>query len=100
MNAPETGPLTGRLEQLEFDNSFAALPESFYTRLKPLGLPSPYLVAASDEVAELMVAGISIEERAASVTTADELSVFAEAISLGGEGEQAARHAKTSRARI
>ena len=50
MNAPETG----RLEQLEFDNSFAGLPAAFYTRLAPLGLPSPYLVGASDEVAELI----------------------------------------------
>ena len=50
MNAPETG----RLEQLEFDNSFAGLPAAFYTRLAPLGLPSPYLVGASDQVAELI----------------------------------------------
>ena len=54
MNAPETGPLSGRLEQLAFDNSFAGLPEAFYTRLAPLGLPAPYLVGASDEVAELI----------------------------------------------
>ncbi len=38
MNAPEPGPRSGRLEQLEFDNSFAGLPEAFYTRLAPLGL--------------------------------------------------------------
>ena len=50
MNAPETL----RLEQLIFDNSFAALPETFYTRLAPLGLPAPYLVGASAEVAALI----------------------------------------------
>ena len=54
MNAPEHGHLPGRLEQLEFDNSFASLPEAFYTRLAPVGLPSPYLVAASEQVAELI----------------------------------------------
>ena len=54
MNAPETGRPAGRLEQLEFDNSFAALPEAFYTRLAPLGLPNPYLVAASADVAALI----------------------------------------------
>ena len=60
MNAPETGRPAGRLEQLEFDNSFAALPEAFYTRLAPLGLPHPYLVAASADVAALI--GIDPEE--------------------------------------
>lgn len=54
MNAPETGSPSGRLEDLDFDNSFAGLPEAFYTRLAPHGLPSPYLVAASAEVGELI----------------------------------------------
>ena len=55
MNAPESSSrLGGRLEQLVFDNSFAGLPESFYTRLKPHGLPEPYLVGASAEVACLI----------------------------------------------
>ena len=54
MNAPEHRRRLARLEQLEFDNSFAGLPEAFYTRLAPLGLPAPYLVGASDEVAELI----------------------------------------------
>ena len=36
------------------DSSFAGLPEAFYTRLAPHGLPAPYLVAASNEVAELV----------------------------------------------
>ena len=43
-----------RLDQLPFNNSFAALPESHYTRLEPHPLPAPYLVAANPEVAELL----------------------------------------------
>ncbi|HEX6736580.1 MAG TPA: YdiU family protein [Azonexus sp.] len=37
-----------------FDNSFAALPEAFYTRLPPLPLPDPYVVGTSTEVAALL----------------------------------------------
>ena len=54
MNAPEHHRRLGRLEDLELDNSFAGLPEAFYTRLEPAGLPAPYLVGASREVAELI----------------------------------------------
>ena len=54
MNAPESASRLGHLESLEFDNSFAGLPDAFYTRLAPLGLPSPYLVGASAEVAALI----------------------------------------------
>ncbi|HRH13669.1 MAG TPA: YdiU family protein [Azonexus sp.] len=54
MNAPEHHRRLARLEELEFDNSFAGLPEAFFTRLAPLGLPAPYLVGASSEVAELI----------------------------------------------
>ena len=54
MNAPGMPPLLRRLEDLEFDNTFASLPDAFYTRLAPLGLPEPRLVAASDEAARLI----------------------------------------------
>jgi uncharacterized protein YdiU (UPF0061 family) len=56
MNAPEGLKLEplARLENLAFDNTFAALPEAFYTRLPPLGLPHPHRVAASDEAAQLI----------------------------------------------
>ena len=54
MNAPGLPPVLNRLEDLEFDNTFASLPDAFYTRLAPLGLPEPRLVAASDEVARLI----------------------------------------------
>ena len=54
MNAPEHHRRLGRLEDLKFDNSFAGLPDAFYTRLAPAGLPAPYLVGASREVAELI----------------------------------------------
>lgn len=36
------------------DNSFARLPEAFYTRLLPEPLPAPYLVAVSTPVAALL----------------------------------------------
>jgi uncharacterized protein YdiU (UPF0061 family) len=54
MNAPEQLRRLACLEDLEFANSFAGLPDAFYTRLAPLGLPAPYLVGASGEVAELI----------------------------------------------
>ena len=50
MNAPETL----HPELPAFDNSFAALPPSFYTRLSPAPLPAPYLVGVSDGVTELL----------------------------------------------
>ncbi|MGE5472007.1 MAG: protein adenylyltransferase SelO [Bacteroidota bacterium] len=50
MNAPQH-PLP---EYPVFDNSFAALPEAFYTRLAPHPLANPYVVAVSDEVAALL----------------------------------------------
>ena len=50
MNAPQSLPL----EFPVFDNSFAALPEAFYTRLQPQPLPAPYVVGISSEVAELL----------------------------------------------
>lgn len=39
---------------LPFSNSFADLPEAFFTRLDPTPLPSPYLVAVSPSAAELV----------------------------------------------
>jgi uncharacterized protein YdiU (UPF0061 family) len=54
MNAPELCRPRGSLEQLELDNTFAALPGVFYSRLAPLGLPSPFLVSASDQAAGLI----------------------------------------------
>ena len=50
MNAPESLPPDFPV----FDNSFAALPEAFYTRLDPHPLPDPYVVGVSTEVAELL----------------------------------------------
>ena len=49
MNAPDRS-----IGSLSFTNSFAALPESFYSRLEPTALPDPYLVAISPSVAELL----------------------------------------------
>ncbi|HSD39392.1 MAG TPA: YdiU family protein [Rhodocyclaceae bacterium] len=58
--------------QLTFDNSFARLPASFYTRLAPTPLPAPYLVCVSSEMAALL--GIDT----ASLTEAAAAQEFAE----------------------
>lgn len=47
------------------DNSYAALPPAFYTRLMPTPLPAPYLVAVSDEAAQLI--GLSAAQAAAGL---------------------------------
>ncbi|MES3020386.1 MAG: YdiU family protein [Pseudomonadota bacterium] len=39
---------------MPLDNSFAALPSDFYTRLMPTPLPAPYFVAASAKAAALL----------------------------------------------
>jgi len=41
-------------DDLPLDNSFAALPPAFYTRLMPTPLPAPYFVAASAQAAALV----------------------------------------------
>lgn len=41
-------------DDLPFDNAFAQLPASFYTRLMPTPLPAPYFVAASAPAAALV----------------------------------------------
>ncbi len=43
-----------RLDTLSFDNSFARLPDAFYTRLKPWGLPEPHAVITSRAAAALI----------------------------------------------
>ncbi|QGZ42869.1 protein adenylyltransferase SelO [Pseudoduganella flava] len=39
---------------LPFENSFAALPPEFFTRLMPTPLPAPYLVGVSEDAARLI----------------------------------------------
>ena len=55
MNSPDL-PLMARhrLSELALGNTFAELPPSFYTRLDPTPLPSPYLVCASESAAALI----------------------------------------------
>jgi uncharacterized protein YdiU (UPF0061 family) len=43
-----------KLESLAFDNAFARLPESFYSRVCPTPVPDPYLVACSPEALALV----------------------------------------------
>jgi uncharacterized protein YdiU (UPF0061 family) len=43
-----------RLEQLNFDNTFASLPDSFHSRLSPTPLPDPYLVSFNGNAAQLI----------------------------------------------
>ncbi|MGA8863403.1 MAG: YdiU family protein [Gallionella sp.] len=43
-----------RLDRLNFDNSFARLPDSFHSRLSPTPLPDPYLVSFNANAARLI----------------------------------------------
>ncbi len=43
-----------KLEQLNFENSFARLPGLFHSRLKPTPLPAPYLVSFNADAARLI----------------------------------------------
>jgi uncharacterized protein YdiU (UPF0061 family) len=54
MNAPELSTALHRTDNLPFENSFAALPPAFYTRLKPTPVSAPYFVCASPSAAALI----------------------------------------------
>lgn len=43
-----------KLTALNFDNTYARLPEAFYTKLAPTPLPDPYLVSFNPAAAELI----------------------------------------------
>ncbi len=43
-----------KLDQLNFENSFARLPEAFHSRLKPTPMPAPYLVSFNADAARLI----------------------------------------------
>lgn len=43
-----------RLENLQFDNTFARLPEVFFRRVRPTALPAPYLVSFNRAAAALI----------------------------------------------
>jgi uncharacterized protein YdiU (UPF0061 family) len=49
-----------KLEQLNFDNTFARLPDSFFSRLDPTPLAAPYLVSFNASAARLI--DLDIEE--------------------------------------
>ena len=52
------------LEQLNFDNSFARLPDVFHTRLDPTPLPAPYLVSFNADAAALLELSADEAQRA------------------------------------
>ena len=52
----------GSLTELLFDNTYARLPEAFYTRVEPTPLPGPYLVSFNPAAAELI--GLNPDEAA------------------------------------
>jgi len=54
MNAPAERRLRQQADHLPLENSFAALPSHFYTRLQPTPVPSPYLIGASPAAAALI----------------------------------------------
>jgi len=43
-----------RLEELQFENTYARLPESFYARVEPTPLPNPHLVSFNPDAAALL----------------------------------------------
>ena len=43
-----------KLDQLNFQNTFARLPDTFHSRLHPTPLPEPYLVSFNANAAELI----------------------------------------------
>ena len=43
-----------KLEQLNFDNTFARLPDTFHSRLNPVALANPYLVSFNKNAAALI----------------------------------------------
>ncbi len=43
-----------KLDRLNFENTFARLPDSFHSRLNPTPLPAPYLVSFNAEAARLI----------------------------------------------
>ena len=51
------------LEQLNFDNTFARLPATFHSRVKPTALTSPYLVSFNADAAKLIDLAIAESSR-------------------------------------
>ncbi|MCA9457689.1 MAG: YdiU family protein, partial [Nitrospira sp.] len=43
-----------KLEQLNFQNTYAGLPDVFHERVKPTPFPHPYLVSVNPAAAELL----------------------------------------------
>ncbi len=43
-----------KLEELQFENTYARLPESFYARVEPTPLPNPHLVSFNPDAAALL----------------------------------------------
>lgn len=43
-----------KLDELAFENTYARLPEAFYSRLAPTAFPNPYLVSFNPDVAALI----------------------------------------------
>ena len=54
-----------KLDQLNFENSFARLPETFHSRLKPTPLPDPYLVSFNADAARHVMNAARAEGKAA-----------------------------------
>lgn len=54
MTTQLTDEQTKTLSELNFDNTYARLPENFYKRVKPTALPAPYLISFNPSAAELL----------------------------------------------
>src|SRR5674476_829457 len=81
-----------KLDQLLFENTFARLPDSFHSRLKPTPLPAPYLVSFNANAARLIDLDIEEFSRAdfAEHFTGNRLLPGAEPLSMlyAGQHEQ------------
>ena len=75
---------------MQFDNSYARLPEHFFARVEPENVPQPRLLAWNSELAEeLGLTGLaSSEERLARIFSGNELPAGAEPIALAYAGHQ------------
>jgi serine/tyrosine/threonine adenylyltransferase len=79
-----------KLDQLNFENTFARLPDSFHSRLNPTPLPAPYLVSFNANAARLIDLDIEEFSRAdfAEHFTGNRLLPGAEPLSMLYAGHQ------------
>lgn len=80
----------GRITSVNFDNSYARLPERFYARVKPAIVPAPSLLAWNAELAEDLGFGVmgNVDDQLARIFGGNEIPDGAEPIALAYAGHQ------------